>query len=213
MEKQRITGGAIVQNRAVKTREKILETALRVYAGRGYYNTTMDEIAKAAEVSVGTAYRYFSDKKQLLLDALEYGFTHVSEFAGVSETDLTGDDLDKALATFEKIHEEYFDLHDELEGLRHTDRDVRRFYHDFTEEALQRLHEKLPEEVRNRPNSLMNLRIAIGLMENHCHYCMHEAPDEQTAAYMRKRTVELAGIIIFGADEKIAERKGMKDEH
>ena len=188
MEKQRITGGAIVQNRAVKTREKILETALRVYAGRGYYNTTMDEIAKAAEVSVGTAYRYFSDKKQLLLDALEYGFTHVSEFAGVSETDLIGDDLDKALATFEKIH-------------------------DFTEEALQRLHEKLPEEVRNRPNSLMNLRIAIGLMENHCHYCMHEAPDEQTAAYMRKRTVELAGIIIFGADEKIAERKGMKDEH
>ncbi|MBO4477650.1 MAG: TetR/AcrR family transcriptional regulator [Lachnospiraceae bacterium] len=208
MEKQRITGGAIVQNRAVKTREKILETALRVYAGRGYYNTTMDEIAKAAEVSVGTAYRYFSDKKQLLLAALEYGFTHVSEFAGVSETDLIGDDLDRALAIFEKIHEEYYDLHEELEGLRHTDSDVRKLYHVFTEAALQRIHEKLSEEIRRRPNSLLNLRIAIGLMENHCHYCMHETPDEQTAAYMRKRTVELAGIIIFGTKEEISGKEG-----
>ena len=201
MEKQRITGGAIVQTRAVKTREKILETALGLYAGKGYYNTTVDEIAKAAGVSVGTAYRYFSDKKQLLLAALEYGVSHISELAGVSETNLVGEDLEKALVIFEKIHEEYHDFHEELEGLRHSDRDVKKLYQEFTDAALQRIHANLPEEIRNRPQSLLDLRMAIGLMENHCHFCMNEAPSEEAATFMRKRTVELAGIIIFGGKQ------------
>ena len=87
-EKQRITGEAIVQSRAIKTREKIFRAAISAYAEKGYHNTTVDEIAKKAEVSVGTAYRYFKDKKELLLAALEYGFTHIAEFADVSETDL-----------------------------------------------------------------------------------------------------------------------------
>ena len=58
-DNQRITGGEIVQSRALKTRIKIIEEALKLYANKGYYNTTVDEIAKSAGLSVGTAYRYF----------------------------------------------------------------------------------------------------------------------------------------------------------
>ncbi len=49
-----------------KTREVIVETALRLFKERGYEATTMRAIAAEAGVSVGNAYYYFSSKEQLV---------------------------------------------------------------------------------------------------------------------------------------------------
>ncbi|MBP2704599.1 TetR family transcriptional regulator [Microbispora sp. RL4-1S] len=51
---------------AEKTREIIVETALRLFMERGYEATTMRAIAAEAGVSVGNAYYYFGSKEQLL---------------------------------------------------------------------------------------------------------------------------------------------------
>lgn len=231
MEKNRITGGSIVQPRAAQTREKILRTAIHVYAQKGYHAATVDEIAKAAGVSVGTAYRYFRDKKELLLEALSFAFEHFKELTGFPENDLpkarsiqggsleetkikekkTGEkvsegkeyegrsfetDLDQILIAFEKLHLDYFAFHEELEGLRHTDEDVRKLYENFTESALETLFKMLPEEVRKRPYSETDLRIALGIMENHCHDRMNVKLSEEELAHRRKRTVELVQVLL-----------------
>ena len=197
-EKQRITGEDIVQSRAIKTREKILKAAISAYAEKGYHHTTVDEIAKIAEVSVGAAYRYFKDKKELLLAALEYGFSHIAEYADVSETDLFEKNLERALGKFEKIHADYHDIHEELEGLRHTDEDVKSLYDEFTERALEYVFDTLPEAIKKRKNSFENLIIAVGIMENHCHYIMDKEPNKRLTRYMRKRTVELVKYVLSG---------------
>ncbi|MBB5626341.1 TetR/AcrR family transcriptional regulator [Sphaerisporangium krabiense] len=49
-----------------KTRDLIVETALRLFRERGYEATTMRAIAAEAGVSVGNAYYYFSSKEQLV---------------------------------------------------------------------------------------------------------------------------------------------------
>ncbi|MHB0909287.1 TetR family transcriptional regulator [Streptomyces argenteolus] len=49
-----------------QTRSLILETALRLFAERGYDRTTMRAIAQEAGVSVGNAYYYFSSKEHLV---------------------------------------------------------------------------------------------------------------------------------------------------
>ncbi|WP_318271846.1 TetR family transcriptional regulator [Microbispora triticiradicis] len=51
---------------AEKTRELIVETALRLFRERGYEATTMRAIAAEAGVSVGNAYYYFTSKEQLV---------------------------------------------------------------------------------------------------------------------------------------------------
>jgi AcrR family transcriptional regulator len=51
---------------AEKTRELIVETALRLFRERGFEATTMRAIAAEAGVSVGNAYYYFSSKEQLV---------------------------------------------------------------------------------------------------------------------------------------------------
>jgi AcrR family transcriptional regulator len=49
-----------------RTRERIVETALRMFRERGFEATTMRAIAAEAGVSVGNAYYYFSSKEQLV---------------------------------------------------------------------------------------------------------------------------------------------------
>lgn len=49
-----------------QTRTLILETALRLFAERGYDKTTMRAIAQEAGVSTGNAYYYFSSKEHLV---------------------------------------------------------------------------------------------------------------------------------------------------
>jgi len=48
-------------------RQRILESALRLFGSRGYEETTMREIAAEAGYSPGLTYRYFSSKEELVL--------------------------------------------------------------------------------------------------------------------------------------------------
>lgn len=50
-----------------QTRAHILETALRLFAEKGYHGTTMREIAGQAGCSLGLAYRYFARKEDFVL--------------------------------------------------------------------------------------------------------------------------------------------------
>lgn len=49
------------------TRERILDAALELFRTQGYAETTMRQIAQAADVAVGNAYYYFASKDQLIL--------------------------------------------------------------------------------------------------------------------------------------------------
>ncbi|WP_246011646.1 TetR/AcrR family transcriptional regulator [Nocardia mexicana] len=52
------------------TREHILDTAARVFGERGVANTSTNRIAAEAGVSVGTVYRYFSDRSVIVDELL-----------------------------------------------------------------------------------------------------------------------------------------------
>lgn len=49
------------------TRERILETALALFAEAGFVNTTMRQIAAEAGCSLGLAYRYFETKDDMVV--------------------------------------------------------------------------------------------------------------------------------------------------
>ncbi len=55
-------------------RSKILQSALRVFAEKGFYNSKVSEIAKEAEIANGTVYLYFRNKNDILISLLEGEF-------------------------------------------------------------------------------------------------------------------------------------------
>jgi TetR/AcrR family transcriptional regulator, mexJK operon transcriptional repressor len=59
------------QERAQQKRKALEESGLILFIEKGYEHTTAKEIATHAGVAIGTFYRYFSDKRQLLLSLLE----------------------------------------------------------------------------------------------------------------------------------------------
>ena len=56
------------QNKKIKEekREIIISTALNLFAEKGFYNTSMEKIAKQASISKGLIYNYFESKDVLL---------------------------------------------------------------------------------------------------------------------------------------------------
>lgn len=53
--------------KAQETRQRIFDSAVRLFTEKGYEETTMRDIAEAAECSLGLAYRYFANKDDLVL--------------------------------------------------------------------------------------------------------------------------------------------------
>jgi AcrR family transcriptional regulator len=53
----------------LRTRQAIREAAYRLIQERGYDNTTIEQIAAAAEVSPSTVFRYFPSKEHIILTA------------------------------------------------------------------------------------------------------------------------------------------------
>lgn len=70
------------RDKAVRTRQRLLEATLAQTAACGYHNITVDKIAAAAGVSTGSAYRYFRNKKEMLLAALAYHYENIQDFSG-----------------------------------------------------------------------------------------------------------------------------------
>jgi AcrR family transcriptional regulator len=62
---------AIKQDRAVKTRQDILNSAITLFARRGILATTMAELARAIHMTPGALYWHFPTKEDLLLAAVE----------------------------------------------------------------------------------------------------------------------------------------------
>jgi AcrR family transcriptional regulator len=57
--------------RGTKTLEKILDASLRVFAERGFHDTTIQDIVDEVGTSRATLYQYFESKEQIFVELLE----------------------------------------------------------------------------------------------------------------------------------------------
>jgi len=55
------------ERRRLEMREKLYRTALELFAKRGYFETTTEDITEAADVGQGTFFNYFPTKSHVLL--------------------------------------------------------------------------------------------------------------------------------------------------
>jgi AcrR family transcriptional regulator len=46
-------------------KEQIIQSALELFASKGFYSTTIPDIASAVKISVGSMYNYFTSKDVL----------------------------------------------------------------------------------------------------------------------------------------------------
>ena len=71
-KKEQPPASGLRERKKAKTHEAIQREALRLFKAQGYSETTIEQIAEAAEVSPSTFFRYFPTKEDVVLhDALD----------------------------------------------------------------------------------------------------------------------------------------------
>lgn len=86
-------------------KELIRQSAIKIIAREGYYNTTVSAIADEAEVAVGTIYNYFTDKREILNHIFEVEFDkRIKILQQLKKKDIS---LRKKLVTFLDRHFEH----------------------------------------------------------------------------------------------------------
>ena len=67
------------QEDAEKTKQMILDAGFRMFAEQGYYHTSIEDIAKAANVTRGAVYWHFKNKEDFILAMADSIYTETSE--------------------------------------------------------------------------------------------------------------------------------------
>lgn len=95
------------QERAQQKRDALLDSGYTLFISKGYEQTTAKEIASHAGVATGTFYRYFSDKRQLLMSLLE---DKIDRLMPTEPTWLSGDPESLLAANLEAYDKRLKDL-------------------------------------------------------------------------------------------------------
>ncbi len=88
-----------------KRKEEIIRSSLKLFASKGFYNTTIPDIANALKMSVGNMYNYFKSKDILAKEIIKY----ISSYLGKKIRDINESNLTTKEKTKE-IVKMYFDV-------------------------------------------------------------------------------------------------------
>lgn len=124
------------QLRSKETKNKIMKAAIRLFSEKGYNNTSSNEIAIKSEVSIGSFYAYFKDKKQLFLEVFEDYCNHIREII-LSNINKDAENLEdfiySSINVLIEAHKYNLNFHKEVMIMQLADKDIRNFVDSQTE--------------------------------------------------------------------------------
>jgi AcrR family transcriptional regulator len=65
-----------MRKREPETRDKIIKSASKLFAKKGFFKTTVEDIAQATGVAKGTVYLYFKNKQELYTATIDLHFSY-----------------------------------------------------------------------------------------------------------------------------------------
>lgn len=200
-----------VQKRSLETKQKIILSALKVFSEKGYYNVTVDEIAKSAGVSTGIAYRYFKNKKDILIAVAKYFFQNIQNsfsYDDFKSFKTIEDMVIYILNVFIEIHTTYYSLHEEIECMRHIDEDIKALYDEAQNKYINLVYQNVKSgavdrilktssfKYANLPNLKERIAYAFNLSETYIHMFINKNYNNLDMNFLRHKTV-LGIVYVF----------------
>jgi|GEM_PF-522373 len=150
------------ETKAARTRERMVNTALKLFETTGYDATTMEQIAELAEVGTTTLYRYFPSKDLLLVDRLMHALdlaTHLRSRPADEALDVS---LGEVLLTVARAFDDPLQQIAELRRLIDDSVAPRARVWDLYRAARADLEEAISERTREEAGSL-SVRATAGV--------------------------------------------------
>ncbi|MBP1756158.1 MAG: transcriptional regulator [Firmicutes bacterium] len=170
------------QQRSIEKRNKIIEAGYQLFCEKGYHNTNTAEIAKLAGVSTGIVYNYFKDKKDIFMDVIELYESSITypiyDTIKLMEKPIN---LSKAIRDIiidlTKAHTMNKTVHEEMQALSHTDKEISDLFCSFQSNIATYLVELMKENDICPSNAYEKAHLIIDIIENLSHeivYHQHE---------------------------------------
>lgn len=159
------------QKRSIEKKEKIIEAAFRIYFTKGYFGTNTADIAKEADISTGSIYAYFKDKKDILLACLNrFGDSLTEEIRkNIESLSSTGDIqniIKNVLYIFVNSQKWNKSIHDEIMSLQYRDEDVKSYFVHIQKTMMDTITRQLNAcgyTFRHEPEQEFLFRMVMGI--------------------------------------------------
>ncbi|WUI01351.1 TetR/AcrR family transcriptional regulator [Spirillospora sp. NBC_00431] len=191
-------GLGLRERKKIRTRQMIRDAARRLIGSRGYDDTTIEQIAAEAEVSVSTIFRYFPSKEHIVLtdDFAAYGIGRLRD-RPMDEPPLVA--LRETLtAMVRELHQDYSAEYRWRRELVRTVPAVRAFMHEAQDGMVEAASVALAERT-GRPEDDLELRILVGAMTGALHQVLwgnHSEEDDLMEMIDRALTVLERGLTL-----------------
>lgn len=129
MEKQSKTRIPI-QKRGIRTRSKIVDAGMKLFAEKGYHNTNAIEIAAQAGIATGTFYSYFNNKKEVMAQGITCFYKQATDMMFHVAATFNVNPLNSRefvcflIRTLVSAHEVSPDLHKNMSAMILIDKDI-----------------------------------------------------------------------------------------
>ncbi|HVP80931.1 MAG TPA: TetR/AcrR family transcriptional regulator [Thermodesulfobacteriota bacterium] len=120
-------------------REEILLAAQKVFAAKGFFPTTMSDIAREAEFGTGTLYKYFKSKEDLYFTLIDEKTDEINRLVKVELSEKTS--AAERIKTVLKLQFEFFERNRDFFRIFTSERS--RFEWTVKDELGKGLHEKM----------------------------------------------------------------------
>ncbi len=171
------------QQRAIAKKNQILECGFKLICEKGYHNVDCIEIAKASNVSTGTVYQYFRDKKDIFLQGLKnYSNALLFPILQYKDKTIKPDGLEsffkKAIKDTISVHTISQSAHEEIMAMRHSEQEVNQIFQDFEIQATDVLVDILKNNHFDTKDIYEKSHLIIGWIDSLCHeLAYHKHPD------------------------------------
>lgn len=190
------------QKRSIEKRNRIIEKGFEVMCEQGYYNTTIPDIAKYSNVSVGIIYQYFSDKKDIFIEGVKQYSNHIMyPMINLLESEkIENKNLEALLKNIIKKFIENHTIskksHEELLAMSHLDDDVAEIFKNYEFEMTEKIVTLLENNNIYLQNPREKIHIICNIIDNFCHEVVYHKHDKINYDIMQNEVISIIINII-----------------
>lgn len=189
------------QKRSIEKKKKIIKAGFDLFCEKGYYNTNTAEIAKAAGVSTGIVYNYFKNKKDILIESLQYfsDSIFIPMFDKLNSIDNLSDFsnlLNEIIDSLVESHVALKSAYKEMLAMSNLDEDVENFYKNCEITCINLIVSWLQKNNIKLNNPYEKVHIAFNIIENYCHEFTYGKNENLDYNIMKKECIDIITFML-----------------
>ncbi len=186
-----------IKKTSIAKKQKIIEKGFELMCKKGYHHINCVDIAKYADVSTGSIYQYFSNKKDILIAGMnEYLNKIMFPVINKDKKQSKQEIIEELINSSIKNHKKYKVQHEELVGIVHQEKELSKIYEESEWKITKDVVSYFEKNNIHLTNALEKIHIVLGLIDNLAHELVYHHHEDINEEILIKETKEIINNII-----------------